>query len=97
MTREGAGRYDHLHGDEDEIAAARVERVSSCDECGSTDGCLCSVREAREKEWEQAHPRKTGYPCSLCGASPCESPTACRAQARAENEDRDEPRPDTED
>ena len=41
---EGSGRYDHLHGDEDEIAASRPERVSSCSECGSTDGCMCSVR-----------------------------------------------------
>ena len=26
------------------IAASRPERVSSCSECGSTDGCMCSVR-----------------------------------------------------
>ena len=43
---EGSGRYDHLHGDEDEIAASRVERVSSCHECGSTDGCLCDYRRS---------------------------------------------------
>jgi hypothetical protein len=83
MTREGAGRYDNLHGDEDEIAASRPMRVSSCDECGSTDGCMCSVRRKRI--------------CCMCGADPCESPGACRAQARAENEERDEPRPETED
>jgi hypothetical protein len=44
---EGAGRYDHLHGDEDEIEASRPERVSSCHECGSTDGCLCGHRHRR--------------------------------------------------
>ena len=25
MTSEGSGRYDHLHGDEDELAAERAE------------------------------------------------------------------------
>ena len=34
-------------------------------------------------------PRKP-RPCSICGAAPCESPSACRSQARAENEPPDD-------
>lgn len=33
--------------------------------------------------------RKTGRPCCICGADPCEAPGACQAQARYENEDHD--------
>ena len=70
---EGSGRYDNLHGDEDEIPVR--ERVSTCHECGSTDGCLCGVRRRRI--------------CCMCGADPCESPSACRSQARQENDEPD--------
>ena len=71
------GRYDNLHGDEDEIAASRPERpASSCPECGSTDGCLCRVETGRLRN----------RICSICGAMPCESPSACRSQARREND-----------
>ena len=68
---EGSGRYDRLHGDEDEATVR--ERVSTCHECGSTDGCLCGYR-------------RKGHPCSLCGCDPCESPSACRSQARFEDD-----------
>ena len=67
-------RYDSLHGDEDEIAASRPSRVSVCHECGSPDGCMCAIRRSKR-------------PCMICGAIPCESPSACRAQARAEAEE----------
>ena len=40
---------------------------------GSTDGCLCGCR-------------RNGHPCSLCGCDPCESPSACRSQARFEDD-----------
>ena len=29
--------------------------------------------------------RMQRHPCNLCGCDPCESPGACRAQARAED------------
>ena len=48
-AKEGSGRYDNLHGDEDEIRP-RHEHVSSCPECGSTDGCMCSIRKGSEGE-----------------------------------------------
>jgi hypothetical protein len=71
---EGSGRYDHLHGDEDEIAG-RTEHVSSCHECGSTDGCLCGVEDS-----------DLASTCSMCGETPCGAPLSCRSQARQENE-----------
>ena len=100
---EGSGRYDRLHGDEDEIAASRAgrhEHVSGCPECGSTDGCLCGRQafQGAASHIESASScskcgsmRKKGHPCSLCGADPCESPVACRAQAAREADD--EPAP----
>ena len=96
FTQDDTGRYDNLHGDEDENPGR--ERVSTCHECGSTDGCLCGLRKYGElmavpdldmgcsngPPW-----RKSEHPCSLCGETPCSSPSACRSQARMENDEPD--------
>ncbi len=91
---ENSGRYDHLHGDEDQFVPR--EHVSACHECGSTDGCLCAeharqdaVLDADERRRRDglSKPLVTDRWCSQCGCRPCESPSGCRAEARRENEE----------
>ena len=43
-----------------------------------------------EDELERALRWPAIRPCCMCGAAPCESPDACRSQARAENEPPDD-------
>ena len=44
----------------------------------------------RDESEELAPVARVRRICSMCGADPCESPGWCRAQARAENEERDD-------
>lgn len=68
---EGSGRYDN--GEE-------LEDTGACPNCGyqkkNTRACICGFGSFRG----------TVAVCNLCGADPCESPSACRSQARFENE-----------
>lgn len=72
--RRYAGRYNHLHGGGCRVLRPEREQVIAAGAMPAIVQALAERRRGRRRNV-----------CNICGGNPCESPSACRAQARYED------------